>query len=131
MDTILVAGGAGFIGSHLCRALSDAGHRVICLDNLQTARPSNLKLLEDLPNFTFVEGDIVNALPASVTEAPNLTRIYNCACAASPPQYQADPEHTLLTSVVATHALLRLAETCGAQLLLSMEPVEGAGLAGI
>jgi UDP-glucuronate decarboxylase len=119
MDTILVAGGAGFIGSHLCRALSDAGHRVICLDNLQTARPSNLKLLEDLPNFTFVEGDIVNALPAAVTEAPNLTRIYNCACAASPPQYQADPEHTMLTNVVGTNHLLRLAERTGARFLLT------------
>ena len=119
MDTILVAGGAGFIGSHLCRALSDAGHRVICLDNLQTARPSNLKLLEDLPHFTFVEGDIVNALPASVTEAPNLTRIYNCACAASPPQYQADPEHTMLTNVVGTNHLLRLAEKTGARFLLA------------
>ncbi|WP_019516371.1 UDP-glucuronic acid decarboxylase family protein [Sphingomonas sp. Mn802worker] len=119
MDTILVAGGAGFIGSHLCRALSDAGNRVICLDNLQTARPSNLKLLEDLPNFTFVEADIVNALPASVTEAPNLTRIYNCACAASPPQYQADPEHTMLTNVVGTNHLLRLAEKTGARFLLT------------
>jgi len=119
MDTILVAGGAGFIGSHLCRALSEQGHRVICLDNLQTARPSNLKLLEDLPNFTFVEADIVNALPASVSDAPNLTRIYNCACAASPPQYQADPEHTMLTNVVGTNHLLRLAERTGARFLLT------------
>ena len=47
-DVVLVAGGAGFIGSHLCRALVEQGHEVICLDNLQTARPSNLRLLESL-----------------------------------------------------------------------------------
>ncbi len=116
----LVAGGAGFIGSHLCRALTERGFEVLCLDNLQTARPSNLRLLEELPGFTFVEADIVNALPATVMRhARRITRIYNCACAASPPQYQADPEHTMLTNVVGTHHLLRLAEQSGARFLLT------------
>ncbi|MEH3101685.1 UDP-glucuronic acid decarboxylase family protein [Sphingomonas adhaesiva] len=116
----LVAGGAGFIGSHLCRALTERGFEVLCLDNLQTARPSNLRVLEDLPGFTFVEADIVNALPATVMRhARRITRIYNCACAASPPQYQADPEHTMLTNVVGTHHLLRLAEQSGARFLLT------------
>ena len=116
----LVAGGAGFIGSHLVAKLLDDGHEVICLDNLQTARPSNLRLLETRPGFLFVEADIVSPLPAAVTnEAGRLTRIYNLACAASPPQYQADPEHTMLTNVVGTNHLLRLAEKAGARLLLT------------
>ena len=116
----LVAGGAGFIGSHLCRALVEAGHEVLCLDNLQTARPSNLRLLEQMPGLRFIEADIVNPLPAAVADqAERITRIYNLACAASPPQYQADPEHTMLTNVVGTHHLLRLAEKAGARFLLT------------
>jgi UDP-glucuronate decarboxylase len=117
---ILVAGGAGFIGSHLCARLLDEGNEVLCLDNLQTARPSNLRLLEGRRGFRFVEADIVNPLPDAVTEvAHRITRIYNLACAASPPQYQADPEHTMLTNVVGTNHLLRLAERVGARVLLT------------
>jgi len=114
----LVAGGAGFIGSHLCKALLDRGDRVVCVDNLQTARPSNLASLEGHPGFTFVEADVVDALPAAVTDR-RYARIYNLACAASPPQYQADPEHTMLTNVVGTDRLLRLAEANGARFLLT------------
>ncbi|WP_338061603.1 bifunctional glycosyltransferase/UDP-glucuronate decarboxylase [Sphingomonas pollutisoli] len=116
----LVAGGAGFIGSHLCAELLARGEHVVCLDNLQTARPSNLRVLEAHPNFTFVEGDIVNPLPdAIVALTDRFTRIYNLACAASPPQYQADPEHTMLTCVTGTSHLLRLAESSGARFLLT------------
>jgi UDP-glucuronate decarboxylase len=119
-NVALVAGGAGFIGSHLCRALVEQGHEVICLDNLQTARPSNLRGLEALAGLRFVEADVVNPLPAEVTEqAHRITRVYNLACAASPPQYQADPEHTMLTNVLGTHHLLRLAEQAGARFLLT------------
>ncbi|MDB5700677.1 MAG: NAD-dependent dehydratase [Sphingomonadales bacterium] len=119
-NVALVAGGAGFIGSHMCRSLVERGQEVICLDNLQTARPSNLRGLEDLPGFTFVEADVVNPLPAAVTrQAHRISRVYNLACAASPPQYQADPEHTMLTNVVGTHHLLRLAEQVGARFLLT------------
>ena len=117
---ILVAGGAGFIGSHLCERLLDEGNEVLCLDNLQTARFANLRLLQGRPGFRFVEADIVNPLPDSVVaEGHRLTRIYNLACAASPPLYQADPEHTMLTNVVGTNHLLRLAERTGARLLLT------------
>lgn len=115
----LVAGGAGFIGSHLCRALLEQGHDVICLDNLQTSREVNLEMLEGHRNFTFVRADIVDPLPDAVTRRRDITRIYNLACAASPPQYQADPEHTMLTSVVGTDRLLRLAEQNGARFLLT------------
>ncbi|MGR6328138.1 UDP-glucuronic acid decarboxylase family protein [Sphingomonas sp. XXL09] len=114
----LVAGGAGFIGSHLCRALLDRGEQVVCLDNLQTARPSNLRDLQGHPNFSFVEADVIDPLPDHVT-GQRFDRIYNLACAASPPQYQADPEHAMLTSVVGTDRLLRLAETQGARFLLA------------
>jgi nucleoside-diphosphate-sugar epimerase/spore maturation protein CgeB len=116
----LVAGGAGFIGSHLCAALLARGETVLCLDNLQTSRESNLRALLDHPRFEFVAGDIVNTLPASITaRAGRIKRIYNLACAASPPQYQLDPEHTMLTNVTGTNHLLRLAETAGARFLLT------------
>ncbi|PTQ07832.1 NAD-dependent dehydratase [Sphingomonas oleivorans] len=119
-ELVLVAGGAGFIGSHLCRALLGQGRRVVCLDNLQTARPVNLRLFERHPGFEFIEADVVDPLPPSLLERTRqFTRIYNLACAASPPQYQADPEHTMLTNVVGTHHLLRLAEEAGARFLLS------------
>ena len=116
----LVAGGAGFIGSHLCRALLDRGQEVLCVDNLLTSRRSNLRGLVGLPRFTFIEADVVDALPTEVIgQAHRISRIYNLACAASPPQYQADPEHTMLTNVVGTHHLLRLAERAGARFLLT------------
>lgn len=115
----LVAGGAGFIGAHLCRALLDAGHEVLCLDNLQTGRAANLDGLHG-PGFAFVQADIVDPLPAAVrAQSHRITRVYNLACAASPPQYQADPEHTMLTNVVGTNHLLRLAEGAGARILLT------------
>ena len=116
----IVAGGAGFIGSHLCRVLVERGHEVLCLDNLQTARASNLRGLEALDGFSFLEADIVDPLPAALAEqAGRITRIYNLACAASPPQYQLVPEHTMLTNVVGTNNLLRLAERTGARFLLT------------
>jgi nucleoside-diphosphate-sugar epimerase/spore maturation protein CgeB len=116
----LVAGGAGFIGSHLCAELLARGHHVVCLDNLQTARPSNLQLLENHPNFEFVEADIVNPLPREILyRTGQFDRVYNLACAASPPQYQADPEHTMLTCVVGTSNLMHLAEAAGARFLLT------------
>lgn len=118
-NVALVAGGAGFIGSHLCRALLDRGHEVICLDNLQTSRAVNLESLEGDRNFSFIRADIVDPLPDAVTRRRDIGRIYNLACAASPPQYQADPEHTMLTNVVGTDRLLRLAEQHGARFLLT------------
>ena len=115
---ILVAGAAGFIGSHLVDALLASGARVTGLDSFTTGRRSNLDHLRANPLFDLVEADIIAPLPSAIRRA-RFARVYNLACAASPPHYQADPEHTLLTSVVGTHALLRLAEDHGARLLLS------------
>ena len=116
----LVAGGAGFIGSHLCRTLLEAGKKVVCLDNLQTARRANLDELKRFDGFRFIEADISEPLPVEITtDARSIGRIYNLACAASPVLYQADPEHTMLTNVVGTDRLLRLAEQSGARFLLS------------
>ena len=116
----LVAGGAGFIGSHLCDRLIADGFHVLCFDNLQTGRAQNIAHLRRDSRFELIEGDVINALPAALTRsAGRLHSVYNLACAASPPHYQADPEHTMLTNVVGTSNLLRLAEKAGARFLLS------------
>lgn len=115
---VLVAGGAGFLGSHLCERLIARGDHVVCLDSFLTGKRANLRGLMGRPRFELVEADVVDPLPPKVA-AREFTRIYNLACAASPPLYQANPEHTLLTSVMGTHQLLRLAEQTGARMLLS------------
>ena len=116
--TVLVAGGAGFIGSNLIDALLAEGARVVCVDSYLTGRAQNLRHLEREGRFEFVEADIVEDLPAEVIRN-RFTHIYNLACAASPPHYQADPEHTMLTNVLGTRNLLRLAEKAGARFLLT------------
>jgi len=115
---ILVAGGAGFLGSHLCERLVESGAQVVCLDNFLTGSQANLRGLERSSDFEMIEADIVEPLPARLLKR-RFDRIYNLACAASPPLYQADPEHTMLTSVLGTHRLLKLASETGARLLLS------------
>ena len=114
----LVTGGAGFIGSHLIDALLEEGAEVVCLDSLLTGRPQNLSHLEREKSFDFVEADVIDELPASIARTP-FTHVYNLACAASPPHYQADPEHTMLTNVLGTRNLLHLAEEKGARFLLT------------
>jgi nucleoside-diphosphate-sugar epimerase/spore maturation protein CgeB len=116
----LVTGGAGFIGSNLCERLLSEGARVLCLDNFQTGRTENLRALERDPNFDLVEHDVIDNLPQWLRGGrTKFTHIYHLACAASPPHYQADPEHTMLTNVLGTRNLLRLAEETGARLLLT------------
>jgi UDP-glucuronate decarboxylase len=114
----LVTGGAGFIGSNLCDRLLGDGFRVVCVDNFRTGRARNLAHLERDSRFELVEHDVIDPLPAGL-RAVRPAQIYHLACAASPPHYQADPEHTMLTNVVGTRSMLRLAEDCGARLLLS------------
>ncbi|MCV3768997.1 UDP-glucuronic acid decarboxylase family protein [Rhizobium sp. TRM95796] len=111
--TILVAGGAGFVGSHLCDTLLAAGHRVIAVDSFLTSSRVNVQPLENHPDFQLIEHDICGALDI---ETP-IDQIYNLACPASPPQYRADPMHTMMTSVVGTANLLALAEKHGASFL--------------
>jgi UDP-glucuronate decarboxylase len=114
---VLIAGGAGFIGSHLCETYLAEGARVVCLDNLQTGAHENLAGFASDPRFDLVEADVAVSLPDDVTRLkPDL--VVNAACPASPPHYQADPVHTLLTSVVGTSGLLALAEAAGARLLM-------------
>ena len=115
---VLVAGGAGFLGSHLCERLLDDGAQVTCLDSFLTGQREFLVRAGRDPNFELVEGDIVRPLSARLARR-RFDQIYNLACPASPPIYQADPEHTLLTSVLGSLHLLRLAEDCGARLLLT------------
>ncbi|HUE79854.1 MAG TPA: UDP-glucuronic acid decarboxylase family protein [Sphingomicrobium sp.] len=116
----LVAGGAGFIGSHLCDRLIADGATVVCLDNFITGRRRNIEHLVGHPRFELVVHDVIDPLPERLgNRAKPFTRIYHLACAASPIHYQADPEHTLLTNVAGTRHLLRLAEKTRARLLLA------------
>ena len=112
-QTALVAGGAGFLGSHLCEALLERGFHVVCLDNFLTGSRENIAHLEGRHDFRLVRHDICEALSLGGA----VDRVYNLACAASPPRYQADPIHTLVTSVTGTLNLLKFAEAHGARFL--------------
>ena len=111
--TALVAGGAGFLGSHLCGRLIAEGWRLICVDNLHTGTVENLGDLSRESRFSLIEMDIVKPLP----DRMRVDRIYNLACPASPPHYQADPVHTLLTNVLGMRNLLELARSSEARIL--------------
>jgi UDP-glucuronate decarboxylase len=116
----LIAGGAGFIGSHVADALLARGWLVICLDNFQTGRFDNIRHLEREPRFDVIDADVIDPMPAKLTRSgKKISYVCNLACAASPPHYQADPEHTLLTNVVGTQHLLQLAERSRARFLLA------------
>jgi len=111
--TVVVAGGAGFLGSHLCARLVAQRHLVICVDNLLTGSAANIRALADAPGFRFVRHDIIDPL---TIEGP-VDEIYNLACPASPPRYQADPIHTFKTSVLGGINLLELARQKNARIL--------------
>ena len=111
MKKILVTGGAGFIGSHLCRRLLDEGNRVICLDNMFTGTYDNIRELYARPGFEFVNADVINPMHIEVDE------IYNLACPASPVQYQYDPVMTTKTSFLGALNMLELARKMGAKIL--------------
>ncbi|WP_420839826.1 UDP-glucuronic acid decarboxylase family protein [Allorhizobium sonneratiae] len=109
---ILVAGGAGFLGSHLCGRLLSEGHEVICLDNLHTGSTQNLRSFIDQPRFQMMQADVGEPLPGL-----RVDRIYNLACPASPQHYQSDPIATMKTNVFGAINLLDLAVKCGARIL--------------
>ena len=112
-STVLIAGGAGFIGSHLCDALLQHGNRVICVDNLFTGTTENIRPLLNHPNFRFIEHDVRE--PLDVDEDVN--RVYSLACPASPRHYQKDPIGTMKTCVMGTLNILELALKKGARVL--------------
>ena len=108
---ILVTGGAGFLGSHICERLVNDGHDVICVDNFFTSQKSNVAHLLDLPNFELVRHDVTHPLWLEVDE------IYNMACPAAPGHYQYNPIKTMKTSVMGAINILGMAKRCNAKVL--------------
>lgn len=108
---VLVTGGAGFVGSHLCERLLNDGHQVICLDNLSTGSSENLQSFMEHSAFTFVERNVQEAFFAPVDW------IFNLACPASPVHYQHDPVATIRTNVLGMITCLELAKSTGARVL--------------
>ncbi len=107
---ILVAGGAGFLGSHLCERLVDDGHDIICLDNFFTSQKSNVVHLLDKPNFELIRHDVIDPILLEVDE------IYNLACPAAPGHYQYNPIKTMKISVMGSINLLGMAKRCNAKI---------------
>lgn len=108
---VLVTGGAGFLGSHLCDRLIEAGNDVICVDNLFTGSKDNIRHLIDNPYFEFIRHDMITPLYVECDQ------IYNLACPASPIQYQRDPIYTTKTSIYGAFNALGLAKRTGARIL--------------
>jgi UDP-glucuronate decarboxylase len=109
--TILVTGGAGFIGSHLCRALLGQGQVVLCLDNFFTGQKQNILEFTENKNFELIRHDIIEPIHLEADQ------IYNLACPASPPHYQFNPVKTVKTNVMGTLNMLELAERTKARIL--------------
>ena len=117
---ILVTGGAGFIGSHLCKALIKLGHQIICLDNLFTGSINNISELIDNPNFEFIKHDIIEPYYRT-----NIDEIYNLACPASPIHYQYNPIKTVKTCTIGVINMLGLAKNNAKILQASTSEVYG------
>ncbi len=111
LKRILVTGGAGFLGSHLCERLIQQGHDVICLDNFFTSQKSNIAHLLPVPNFELIRHDITLPIYLEVDE------IYNLACPAAPGHYQYNPIKTMKTSVLGAINVLGIAKRCRAKVL--------------
>lgn len=111
MKKILITGGAGFIGSHLCEKLVEQEHHVLCVDNYFTGSYKNIRHLMDHKNFEVIRQDVCFPLYVEVDE------IYNLACPASPVHYQHDPIQTMKTSILGAYNMLGLAKRTGAKIL--------------
>ena len=114
IKTIVVTGGAGFIGSHLCSRLVQLGHKIICIDNLFTGSLKNIKHLENHTNFEFVNHDIVKPIYLN-----NIDEIYNLACPASPIHYNINPIKTVKTCTVGVINMLGMAKKNNSKILLA------------
>lgn len=108
---ILVTGGAGFLGAHLCKRLVEDGHEIICLDNFFTSDKLSIQSLISAPNFELIRHDITQPFYAEVDQ------IYNLACPASPVHYQYDPIKTMKTSIIGAINMLGLAKRVKARIL--------------
>jgi nucleoside-diphosphate-sugar epimerase len=113
--TIIVTGGAGFIGSHICDWLIDEGEKVICVDNLVTGKKDNIKLLLRHPNFTFIEQDVSRGLKI----AGPVDQIYHMSSPASPIDYQKLPIETMMVNSLGTKNMLDMANEKRARILLA------------
>ncbi len=111
IERILVTGGAGFLGSHLCERLVDQGHDIICLDNFFTSQKTNVSHLLGRPNFDLIRHDITQPIFLEVDQ------IYNLACPAAPGHYQYNPIKTTKTSVLGVIHALGIAKRCRAKIL--------------
>lgn len=111
IERILVTGGAGFLGSHLCERLVAMGHDVICLDNFFTSQKTNVAHLLGKPNFELIRHDITLPIHLEVDQ------IYNMACPAAPGHYQFNPIKTIKTSVMGAINMLGVAKRCNARIL--------------
>lgn len=112
--TIVITGGAGFIGSHLCSRLSMLGHKIICIDNLFTGSFRNIKHLTEHSNFEFINHDIVQPIYLD-----NVDEIYNLACPASPIHYNINPIKTIKTCTLGVINMLGLAKKNNSKILLA------------
>ncbi|HBE70885.1 MAG TPA: NAD-dependent dehydratase [Planctomycetaceae bacterium] len=110
---IVVTGGAGFLGSHICERLVGDGHDVICLDNFFTSQKSNVQHLLGKPNFELIRHDVTLPIFLEVDE------VYHMACPAAPGHYQFNPIKTTKTSVLGSINMLGMAKRCGARILLA------------
>jgi UDP-glucuronate decarboxylase len=110
---VLVTGGAGFLGSHLCERLVEAGHDVVCVDNFFTSQKTNVAHLLNKPNFELIRHDVIHPLWLEVDQ------IYHLACPAAPGHYQYNPIKTMKTSVMGAINLLGMARRCRARILFA------------
>ena len=117
METALVTGGAGFLGSHLCERLLNEGYRVVAIDNLCTGSRANMRSFAKNKNFTFVKADVTDLRTGDARLKTKFDEIYNLACPASPVHYQAKPFLTTMTSIRGALLCLELAQRDGAKML--------------
>jgi UDP-glucuronate decarboxylase len=119
MKRILVTGGAGFLGSHLCDRLVADGHHVVCLDDFSTGRRENLQQLRNEPRFELCERDVIEPVSELLAERWRVQRVFHLACPASPVHYQRDPVRTIRTAVEGTRNMLALGRVSGARVLIA------------